>query len=45
MMKKTKKWSINEDLRMYEEFPKNESLLEYIREDKSHEVVIPNTQE
>lgn len=24
---------------MYEEFPTNESLLEYIREDKSHEVV------
>ena len=30
---------------MYEEFPTNESLLEYIREDKSHEVGTPKTQE
>ena len=31
---KMKKWSINEDLCMYEEFPTHSSLLEYIREDK-----------
>ena len=30
---------------MYEEFPTKESLLEFIREDKSHEVVTPKTQE
>lgn len=30
---------------MYEEFPTNESLLEYVREDKSHEDVTQKTQE
>ena len=43
--KKTKKWTKTKIYECTEEFPTNESLLEYIREDKVMKIVTPRTQE